>query len=110
MTFDEEISALAMLGNAIDRVKALAQEAQRKGENLQQVPELKLVGNAYVGMSERILKALEEPEPVVGQVAELGGAVGRYASKECRQRHHFTCVDPKCQCRHHGRVVGDVSS
>jgi hypothetical protein len=121
---DDSDSAIIRRLDAIDRVKALAQEAQMKGERLQQIPELKLVGNAYVGMSERILKALEEPEAEpdpedIGevykdsliredQVAELGGAVGRYASFACKQGYHNACTDSGCMCRHHGRVVGDA--
>lgn len=42
----------------IDRVRALAEEAFQKGMFLQQIPETKLAGLAYVGMAQRILGAL----------------------------------------------------
>lgn len=44
---------------AISACKNLAIVAEDKGKNLQNTPELKLVGTAYVGMSERIFKALK---------------------------------------------------
>jgi hypothetical protein len=40
------------------KVLVLAAEADLKGEKLQEIPELKLVGNAYRGMSERIFACL----------------------------------------------------
>lgn len=41
------------------QLRALAYSASLKGENLQGIPELVLVGNAYVGMSQRMLKIIE---------------------------------------------------
>lgn len=43
----------------VEAVLALADEAERKGTQLQELPQLRLVGNAYVGMAERIRKAVE---------------------------------------------------
>jgi hypothetical protein len=43
----------------------------------------------------------------VPHVAELGGAIGRRASVECKQGQHDLCADRDCLCRHHGRVIGD---
>jgi hypothetical protein len=43
----------------------------------------------------------------VPPVFELGGAIGRRASIECKQGQHDLCTDEECQCRHHGRVLGD---
>ena len=40
------------------RVLILAAEAEIKGNNLRGIPELKLVGNAYLGMSQRIYLTL----------------------------------------------------
>lgn len=45
--------------DAVSACKDLAAEAEGKGKSLQRVSEMKLVGNAYEGMSERILKALK---------------------------------------------------
>lgn len=45
----------------VARVRALADEAEAKGQVLQAIPELQLIGNAYVGMAERIRAALETP-------------------------------------------------
>jgi len=41
------------------QVLVLAAEADIKGASLQEIPELKLVGNAYRGMSERIFALLD---------------------------------------------------
>lgn len=43
------------------RVLVLAAEADIKGTSLQGIPELKLVGIAYCGMSERIFALLNQP-------------------------------------------------
>lgn len=47
------------------------------------------------------------------QVPELGGSVGRSASRACRHANHSVCTeyDPTgegCQCRCHGGVIGDT--
>lgn len=46
------------------QLRALAYSAHLKGENLQGIPELKLVGNAYVGMSQRMMSIID-PELVL---------------------------------------------
>ena len=43
------------------QVLVLAAEADIKGTRLQEIPELKLVGTAYCGMSERIFALLDTP-------------------------------------------------
>ena len=43
------------------RVLILAAEAEIKGDSLQGIPELKLVGNAYLGMAQRIFATLGYP-------------------------------------------------
>lgn len=48
-----------MARNILARMLALAADAQIKGGNLQTIPELRLVGNAYCGMSERMFKVLD---------------------------------------------------
>jgi hypothetical protein len=56
------VAEVARLTNGLD---ALAHEAITKGEKLQEVRELRLVGNAYVGMGSRIhaiLLGSTEPE------------------------------------------------
>lgn len=40
-------------------------------------------------------------------VTELGGAIGRTASVECRQGQHDLCKDETCMCRHHERLWYD---
>lgn len=47
---------------ACARLSALAEECQTRGRKLQQVPALRLVGNAYVGTAERIRLALAGEE------------------------------------------------
>ena len=44
------------------RLTELATESRQKGEALQKVKELNLVGNAYVGMAQRILEAIKGEE------------------------------------------------
>ena len=46
---------------------------------------------------------LEEFPPVF----ELGGAIGRRASVECKQGQHDLCQDEACMCRHHQRLPYD---
>jgi hypothetical protein len=48
--------------------------------------------------------------PEIPPVTELGGAIGRTASFACRQGQHDLCKDEECQCRHHGRVLGDIAT
>lgn len=47
---------------ALEKLAELGREAIEKGSYLQQIPEMKLVGNAYVGMGQRMQAILVVPE------------------------------------------------
>ena len=46
---------------------------------------------------------LEEMPPAI----ELGGAIGRTASVECKQGQHDLCKGDKCWCRCHEKLWYD---
>jgi hypothetical protein len=55
---EDDFDPFVDMAEKVAAVLDLADEAEAKGRSLQQVPEMRLVGNAYVGMAQRIREAM----------------------------------------------------
>lgn len=106
---DDESSMMKSLRVANEHL----QDAVNRLENAAQTPHSERVTHVDYITDEQLRELVQERFDLrykVDQKAELGGAVGRIASIQCRTGMHSQCLDQHCMCRHHGRALGDVPS